>query len=67
LSAFVARCRHATPLPLALGFGLQTGADLRQLHGLVDIGVVGTALLAAWEQGGAQQYEALLQELGAAT
>jgi tryptophan synthase alpha chain len=67
LSAFVSRCRQATPLPLALGFGLQTGADLRRLHGLVDISIVGTALLAAWEQGGASQYEALLQELHAAT
>jgi tryptophan synthase alpha chain len=66
LGAFVARCRHATSLPLALGFGLQTGADLQQIHGLVDIGIVGTALLAAWEQGGAVQYEALLQELQAA-
>lgn len=67
LEAFVARCRQATSLPLALGFGLQTGADLRHLQGLVDIGIVGTALLAAWEQGGAEQYEALSQELRAAT
>jgi tryptophan synthase alpha chain len=67
LDAFVARCRQATALPLALGFGLHTGDDLRRLHGLVDIGIVGTALLAAWEHGGAKQYEALLQELRAAT
>jgi tryptophan synthase alpha chain len=67
LKAFVARCRQATSLPLALGFGLQTGADLRQVQGLVDIGIVGTALLTAWEQGGAEQYEALLQALRAAT
>jgi tryptophan synthase alpha chain len=67
LDAFVSRCRKATSLPLALGFGMQTGDDLRRLHGLVDIGVVGTALLAAWEQGGVAQYEALLQDLHAAT
>ena len=67
LAAFIARCRRATSLPLALGFGLQTGADLRGVRGLADIGVVGTALLAAWEQGGAARYEALLQELRAAT
>jgi tryptophan synthase alpha chain len=66
LEAFVARCRQATPLPLALGFGLRTGADLRRLHGLVDMGTVGTALLAAWEQGGLQAYTTLVQELGAA-
>jgi tryptophan synthase alpha chain len=67
LKIFVGRCRRATSLPLALGFGLQTGADLRRVQGLVDIGVVGTALLTAWEQGGAGQYRALLRELRAAT
>jgi tryptophan synthase alpha chain len=67
LEAFITRCRQATPLPLALGFGLRTGADLRRIRGLVDIGIVGTALLAAWEQGGAAQYATLLQDLQAAT
>jgi tryptophan synthase alpha chain len=67
LAAFIARCRQVTALPLALGFGLQTRADLQNVQGLVDIGVVGTALLTAWEQGGATRYEALLQELRAAT
>ncbi|MEE8304320.1 MAG: tryptophan synthase subunit alpha, partial [Candidatus Tectomicrobia bacterium] len=61
LAAFVQRCREATSLPLALGFGLQTGTDLQNIQGLVDIGIVGTALLAAWEQGGTKRYETLLQ------
>jgi tryptophan synthase alpha chain len=67
LEAFIARCRRATSLPLALGFGLRTGADLRRLHGLADIGIVGTALLETWEQGRGEQYERLLQDLRAAT
>jgi tryptophan synthase alpha chain len=67
LEAFMARCRQATSLPLALGFGLRTGADLRRLHGLADMGILGTALLTTWEQGGAAQYEQLLQDLRAAT
>jgi tryptophan synthase alpha chain len=67
LEAFMARCRRVTSLPLALGFGLRTGDDLRQIQGLADIGIVGTALLAAWEEGGAVRYETLLQELRAAT
>jgi len=67
LEGFMARCRRATSVPLALGFGLRSGADLRHLHGLADIGIVGTALLAAWEQGGAEPYETLLQDLRAAT
>jgi tryptophan synthase alpha chain len=67
LEGFVTRCRRVTSLPLALGFGLRTGTDLRRIRGLVEIGIVGTALLTAWEQGGMGQYEALLQELRAAT
>ena len=66
LEAFIARCRSATSLPLALGFGLRTDRDLRQVAGLVDIGIIGTALLAAWEEGGAPRYGALLQELASA-
>lgn len=67
LEAFIGRCRQATSLPLALGFGLRTGADLRRIQGLVDIGIIGTALLTAWEQGGAEQYQTLLQDLRAGT
>lgn len=67
LEAFIGRCRQATSLPLALGFGLRTGADLRRIQGLVEIGIIGTALLTAWEQGGAEQYQKLLQNLQAGT
>ena len=67
LEAFMARCRCATSLPLALGFGLRTSADLRRLHGLADMGILGTVLLTTWEQGGAAQYERLLGDLRAAT
>jgi tryptophan synthase alpha chain len=66
LDAFIGRCRNATSLPLALGFGLRSGADLRQVRDLVDIGIVGTALLEAWEAG-ASRYQMLLHELSAAT
>ena len=66
LEAFIARCRKATSLPLALGFGLRSGDDLRQVRGLVDIGIIGTALLEAWEAG-VSRYEKLLHELSAAT
>jgi tryptophan synthase alpha chain len=66
LEAFIARCRSATSLPLALGFGLRTRQDLQQVKRLVDIGIIGTALLTAWEQGGKETYGALLQELASA-
>ncbi len=58
------RCRATTTLPLALGFGLTDGQDLRQLHGSeADIGIVGSALLRAWEQDGEDGYVRLLQDL----
>jgi tryptophan synthase alpha chain len=60
---FVARCRSATDLPLALGFGLRSGDDLRQLHGRVEVGIVGSALLEAWESGGEAAYRLLLRDL----
>ena len=62
----LARCRAATDLPLALGFGLRSGDDLRQLHGRVEVGIVGSALLGAWERGGADEYRRLLRELASA-
>ncbi len=63
LEAFITRCRKATSLPLALGFGLRSGSDLQQIRDQVDIAIIGTALLEAWEQGGAAQYERLLREM----
>ena len=45
LDAYLARCRTATKLPLALGFGVQDAADVACLRGKVDIAVVGSATL----------------------
>jgi tryptophan synthase alpha chain len=45
LDAYLARCRTATKLPLALGFGVQDAADVNFLRGKVDIAVVGSATL----------------------
>jgi tryptophan synthase alpha chain len=66
LYGFLDRCRAATDLPLALGFGLRTGEDLAALQGRVEIGIVGSALLNAWEEGGEAAYGALVEELAAA-
>ncbi len=63
LYRFLDACRGATRLPLALGFGLRGGEDLRALHGRVEIGIVGSALLTAWEEGGESEYGRLLGEL----
>jgi tryptophan synthase alpha chain len=45
LDAYLARCRAATKLPLALGFGVQDAADVDFLRGKADIAVVGSATL----------------------
>ena len=61
------RCQASTSVPLALGFGLSTGDDLRLLHdSQAEIGIVGSALLQAWEQGGEAGYARLLAELSQA-
>ena len=64
LFSFVERCRRATNVPLALGFGLGSGADLKRLQGTVEIGIVGSQLLRVWEEEGESAYVDLLRDLG---
>ena len=52
LAAFLARCRAATSLPIAVGFGVATAADVQFIGAHGDIAIVGTAALRAWESGG---------------
>lgn len=63
--AFIERCRKATDVPLALGFGLSSGADLQRLQGTVEIGIVGSQLLRVWEEDGEAAYADLLGDLAA--
>lgn len=42
LGSYLERCRRATPLPLALGFGVKDRADVAAITGQVDIAVVGS-------------------------
>jgi tryptophan synthase alpha chain len=52
LDAYLARCRSATNLPLALGFGVANTADVAFLRGKVDIAVVGSATLRVIDEQG---------------
>jgi len=52
LAAYLARCREATPLPLALGFGIKEKADVDFLKGKADIAVVGTQSIRIMEMDG---------------
>jgi tryptophan synthase alpha chain len=67
VGAFLERCRAATPLPLGLGFGIKTAADVRELRGCADIAIVGTACLEEWEAHGEPGYRQFLTTLAAET
>ena len=67
VGAFLERCHAATPLPLGLGFGIKTAADVRELRGLADIAIVGTACLEVWEAHGESGYRQFLKTLAAET
>jgi tryptophan synthase alpha chain len=64
---FLGRCRGATSLPLGLGFGIRTPADVSALRGLADIAIVGTACLETWEARGPDVYGDFVQALARAT
>lgn len=67
VAAFMDRCRTATSLPLGLGFGIKTAADVRGVRGLADMAIVGTAGTEAWDELGADGYRQFLKTLAAET
>jgi tryptophan synthase alpha chain len=52
LAAFLTRCREATPLPLALGFGVKEKAHIDFLKVKADIAVIGSQTIRVMEQKG---------------
>ncbi len=52
LESYLARCRTATQLPLALGFGVRSPKDVAYLEGKVDIAVVGSETLRIVDEHG---------------
>ncbi len=52
LDAYLARCRAATQLPLALGFGVKERADVDALRGKADIAVIGTETIRVMQERG---------------
>lgn len=51
---FIQRCRRATNLPLAVGFGVKSPADVAFLQGKAEIAVVGTASIQIHDREGAE-------------
>jgi len=66
LGAQVARVRAATTLPVAVGFGISTAAQVREAARLADGVVVGSALVEALGAGGPAAAERLVRELAQA-
>ena len=66
LTQHVARVRAASPLPLAVGFGIGTPAQARATAALADGVVVGSAIVEALGQQGLGAAERLVRELAAA-
>jgi nifR3 family TIM-barrel protein len=54
LGHYLERCRSATSLPLALGFGVKDKADIDFLTGKADIAVIGTQTIRIVEECGAE-------------
>ncbi len=54
LARYLERCRRATDLPLALGFGVKEKRDIDFLSGKADIAVVGTETIRVVEENGVE-------------
>jgi len=52
LQEYIGRCRQATDLPLAIGFGVKEKADIDFLRGKADIAVIGTQTIRVMESAG---------------
>ncbi len=63
LGAYLNRCRAASNLPLALGFGVKDAADVAFLTGKVDIAVVGTQCMRILEEKGVAAVGDFIQQL----
>lgn len=49
---YIARCRRATEMPLAVGFGISSRQDVEILRGKADIAVIGSATIRLVEEQG---------------
>ena len=63
LDQYLAECRKATPLPLALGFGVKEKSDVDFLKGKVDVAVVGSETIRVMDEQGVSSVEGFIQSL----
>jgi tryptophan synthase alpha chain len=63
LGDYLARCRQATDLPLALGFGVKDRTDVDFLKGKADIAVIGTQTIRLVDRDGVAAVEDFIRSL----
>ena len=63
LDGYLARCRQATELPLALGFGVKDRNDVDFLKGKVDIAVIGSETIRIVDRDGVGAVGPFIQRL----
>jgi tryptophan synthase alpha chain len=63
LGQYLSRCRKATDLPLALGFGVKERKDIAFLKGKADIAVIGSETIRRVDQGGVIAVKAFIESL----
>jgi tryptophan synthase alpha chain len=63
LGDYLARCRRATQLPLALGFGVKSREDVAAITGQVDIAVVGSETIRVVDQHGVDAVPGFIRSL----
>ena len=63
LDDYLARCRKATTLPLALGFGVKGKGDIDFLKGKADVAVIGTQTIRLVEEAGVGAVKGFVKEL----
>ena len=64
LNGYLARCRQATDLPLALGFGVKGKEDIDFLKGKVDIAIIGTQTIRVMDTQGIEAVGPFIKSLG---
>jgi tryptophan synthase alpha chain len=65
LVGYLDRCRQATDLPLAVGFGIGKRQDVAMLEGRADMAVIGTATIKLVDQQGSGAVGAFIRSLTA--
>ncbi|MCW5199835.1 tryptophan synthase subunit alpha [Desulfobulbus sp. F1] len=66
LVEYFGRCRKATDLPLAVGFGIANRDDVALLHGRADMAVIGTATIKLVDREGAAAVGPFIRSLAGA-